>query len=239
MKNGLIKAGLLFSSVLVLAACSTTTDDESTQESEVQSSEVQTEESGSIQDSLTYEQEDPRAKHVKAGEQHYLVASEPIKGTNWGYMLEAFSNAENEVTFTYFYYLREGVVLESTKDVKSAYKVVTGEEAKGMSDEEIVTEFNKAARKVEAYFVENQSLEGFEADGIIEESVLENYQTAVAQLLFMIENPDDFKTAGEAQQEELEKLGQTESESDTETKESEESVEESEESVKESEESAE
>lgn len=223
MKNGLIKAGLLFSSVLVLAACGT-------------NKEEVVEESVENPGSLDYGTEDPRTKHADAEEQHYLVASEPFTGSNWGYMLEAFSNAEKEVTFTYFYYLGEGEVLESTKDVKSVYKVVTGEEAKGMSDEEIVTEFNKAARKVEAYFVENQSLEGFEADGIIEESVLENYQTAVAQLLLMVENPDDFKTAGEVQQEELETLGQTESESDTETTES---VEESEESVEESEESAE
>lgn len=221
MKNGLIKAGLLFSSVLVLAACSTTTDDESTQESEaqsseVQSSEVQTEESGSIQDSLAYEQEDPRAKHAKAGEQHYLVASDPIKGTNWGYMLEGFSNDDNEVTFTYFYYLGEGNILDNTEDVKAAYKHITGEEAPDLSDEEIVTAFNESARKLEAYFVENKSLDGYEAEGKIEETVLKHYQLAVGQLLLMVENPEDYLTAGEVQQEELEGLGTVESGESTE-----------------------
>lgn len=216
MKNGLIKAGLLFSSVLVLAACGTTTDDESTQESEVQSSEVQTEESGSIQDSLTYEQEDPRAKHAKAGEQHYLVASDPIKGTNWGYMLEGFSNDDKEVTFTYFYYLGEGNVLDNTEDVKAAYKHITGEEAPDLSDEEIVTAFNESARKLEAYFVENKSLDGYEAEGTIEETVLKHYQLAVEQLLLMVENPEDYLTAGEVQQEELEGLGTVESGESTE-----------------------
>ena len=214
MKKGLVKAGLLLGSVFLLAACGTKEDVKET-ESEVSTEEVVEGESevegGELnQDQLNYDAEDPRTEHAEAEEQHYLVASDPLEGSNWGYMLEAFSDKEDKVSFTYFYYVGEGNVLEYTEDVKGAYKAITGEDAPDMSDEEIVKAFNDAARKFETAFVEAQSLEGLKAEGIIEETVLEHYRGAIAQLLMMVENPENFQTAGDLSQEELEAMGATE-----------------------------
>lgn len=212
MKKGLVKAGLLLGSVFLLAACGTKEDVKET-ESEVTTEEVVEGEveGGEVnQDQLNYDAEDPRTEHAEAEEQHYLVASDPFEGSNWGYMLEAFSDKDDKVSFTYFYYVGEGNVLEYTEDVKGAYKAITGEDAPDMSDEEIVKAFNDAARKFETAFVESQSLEGLKAEGIIEETVLEHYRGAIAQLLMMVENPENFQTAGDLSQEELEALGATE-----------------------------
>lgn len=212
MKKGLVKTGLLLGSVFLLAACGTNEDVKET-ESEVSTEEVvegEVEGEELNQDQLNYDAEDPRTEHAEAEEQHYLVASDPFEGSNWGYMLEAFSDKDDKVTFTYFYYVGEGNVLEYTEDVKGAYKAITGEDAPDMSDEDIVKAFNDAARKFETAFVESQSLEGLKAEGIIEETVLEHYRGAIAQLLMMVENPENFQTAGDLSQEELEALGATE-----------------------------
>lgn len=200
MKKSLLKAGLLFSSVFLLVACGNT-EDQKAVEKDAEPSTEQVEGEAAVEGEGTTEQtgyaeDDPRTTHINNEEQHYLVSGDPLNDSGWTYMLEAFSDKDDKVSFAYFYYVGEGNLLDNAEDVKGAYKSIVGEET-DKSDEDIIKEINGLVAGYTEQFIKDQSLSNLKAESTLEKAVLEHFTGAIAQLLMMVENPEGFMTAGD------------------------------------------